>query len=90
MMRCLVFASLVGFAVALSGCQNEPEETPSITEAIPLDPEPAEGELLGSTAADEETNVVSNPPAATSTMESGSNPEGMIEPPAGSKVQPAN
>lgn len=77
-MKSSAWAALVGLGIGLSACQNEPEETPSIEEAIPLD-EPAQ-----------EAGTQPTPEPEIDTMESGSNPPEMTAPPPGSKVQPAD
>ncbi|MEM7780892.1 MAG: hypothetical protein AAF697_10920 [Pseudomonadota bacterium] len=76
--------ALLAAPFALSACQNETEQAPDIVdtiETIPLE-EAEDGE--GGSADGTET------PALPDTMESGSNPPEMTEPPAGSKVQPAD
>ena len=74
----------IALSFALAGCQNEPEEAPDITEAIPIDEE--------AVPADESEGIADQEvePDGTPTMESGSNPPEMIAPPPGSKVQPAD
>lgn len=101
-MQRIAFAGIAVLAITLGGCQNQPEETPDITEAIPLDEQADEA---GQDAADDgagpagdeaNTGADSTPvpgeadtPPLPGSMEGGSNPPGMTEPPAGSKVQPA-
>jgi hypothetical protein len=96
-MKRLLQLSIVGLALAVSGCQDEAEETPDITEAIPLDTEPVDADDLDQSGDDTNVRSGENPnlPDGDSgtgrglpdTMESGSNPSDMTEPPAGSKVQ---
>ena len=98
-MKRLISASIVSLSLALAGCSGETEEAPDITEAIPLDPEGAEGEdgatdeslVEGQAANGSDTpdlpGANSGERALPDTMESGANPAGMTEPPAGSKVQ---
>ena len=97
-MRIAALAGTMAFAILLTGCQNEPEEEPDITEAIPLDAEPDGNAANGSEASDGEENGSVNEPSAPSTMESGSNEganvyggedEGALAP-SGSKLQPAD
>ena len=98
-MKRLISASIVSLSLALAGCSGESEDAPDIAEAIPLDPEGSEtdeGSEGGDAAQGEAGSGSDTPdlPDANSgerdlpaTMESGSNPPGMSEPPAGSKVQ---
>lgn len=100
-MKRLISASIASLAFALTGtlagCSSETEEAPDIAEAIPLNPEGSEsGATDGSFTEGEAANGSDTPdlPGASSegrtlpsTMESGANPAGMTEPPAGSKVQ---
>lgn len=82
-MKNAAFALTLVAAVLLPGCQNQPEETPDITEAIPLDnPEDSADATID--------DVEPTPEAGIDTMESGSNPPGTTSPPPGSKVQPAD
>lgn len=97
-------ASIISLSLALSGglagCSGDNEETPDITDAIPLDPEEADSEEAGADTSDPEGEGASasdtpdlpgGGPGGRNlpdSMESGSNPPGMTEPPAGSKVQP--
>ena len=97
-------ASIISLSLALSGalagCSGDNEETPDIAEAIPLDPEGAESDDAGADTSDqpgEDASGSDTPdlPGGDSgarnlpdSMESGSNPPGMTEPPSGSKVQP--
>lgn len=87
-MQRTAFAGIAALAIALAGCQNEPEEAPDITEAIPLDPEPEDGAAEDDAVPDE--TILPDAPPVSDGMESGSNPPDMTEPPAGSKVQPAD
>ena len=97
-MKRLISASIVSLSLALAGCSGESEDAPDIAEAIPLDPEGSETEgTEGNDAAQGEAGSGSDTPDhpdansgerdLPATMESGSNPPGMTEPPAGSKVQ---
>ncbi len=80
-------AAIFAFPLLLAGCQNEPEETPDITEAIPLD-EPEGDVSADATNADEDAGIE---PSAPPIMESGSNEDGGREPdPSRSKLLPAN
>jgi len=93
----LLPTSLIGLALLLASCQGETEETPDITEAIPLDADGAStGDAVangeGEEAASGDTPNLPGEPSAgerslSDTMESGSNPPEMTEPPEGSKVQ---
>ncbi len=97
-MRCAALSGITALALLLAGCQNEPEETPDIIEAIPLDPEPEDAEQAdGMGQGDEDAGEVQaggaepgDTPSVPDTMESGSNPPGMTAPPPGSKLQPAD
>jgi len=108
-MKRLFEASLVGFALALTGCQSEPEETPDITEAIPLNTDKEAASDASVNGADNDVTagegtsdtgegsssgqgsaVDAMPDTMSDTMETGSNPPGMTEPPKGSKVQRFN
>lgn len=96
--------STLALLLALGGCGREQEETPDITEAIPL--EPAEGMGAGEDAANGSEGSAngganggqgqagssgpSQDRAIPDTMETGRNPPNMTEPPAGSKVQKFN
>lgn len=93
--------STLALAFALSACGGETDETPDITEAIPLDP--VQGtEASGEDAASGEAMVAESGAGTQDgsngepsdrerplpgTMETGSNPPDMTAPPAGSKVQ---
>lgn len=54
-MRRLIQTSSVCLALALAGCESEPEETPDITQAIPLNVD-AEGDPSAATGNDEAAN----------------------------------
>ena len=94
--------STLALAFALSACGGDADETPDITEAIPLDPvEGAEangGDIAPGEAMvgkDGSSNARPGAPSAQDrtlpgTMESGSNPSGITTPPKGSKVQRVN
>ncbi|MEO1220785.1 MAG: hypothetical protein AAFY42_05470 [Pseudomonadota bacterium] len=104
-MKRLLQLSIFAVALALSGCQDETEETPDITEAIPLDDDatlPTEEEATmpngGEASAASASGgwgtrgaisgaQTSDGQAIPDTMQTGSNPPGMTEPPKGSKVQ---
>lgn len=113
----LLGPSLLALALAVSACGSDPEETPDITEAIPLDVDqegdssatetggangvggsPADAAIQGDTpalpGASGEGNAsapsVSRQRSIPDTMEAGSNPPDMTEPPKGSKVQRFN
>lgn len=104
-MKRLIHASAVGLALLLAGCQGEAEEAPAITEAIPLNTDEGPAGIAGE-ASDEAGDAVSGdtpslPGAASGqeasgegslpdSMETGSNPPDMTEPPKGSKVQRVN
>ncbi|MHA7820058.1 MAG: hypothetical protein ACX930_10475 [Erythrobacter sp.] len=77
------FKAVVIATLALAACQDEPEQTPDIEEAIPLDEPEADTEMPVEGARP-------TPEPGIDTMESGSNPPGMTAPPPGSKVQPAD
>ena len=97
-MRCAALSGITAIALLLAGCQNEPEETPDIIEAIPRDPEPedtdqSDGLDTSDEGAGEPQAGSAEPgdaPSVPDTMESGSNPPGMTAPPPGSKLQPAD
>ena len=92
-MKYAAILGLVAATLALGGCQNEPEETPSLEEAIPLDPEPVPDIDTMDDASggkDSGSGTATGPSNLPSTMESGSNPPGMTAPPPGSKVQRAD
>lgn len=94
--------STLALAFALSACGGDADETPDITEAIPLDPvegtqtngdDIAPGEAM--VGEDSSSNARDGAPSAQDrplpgTMESGSNPPDMTTPPKGSKVQRVN
>ena len=98
-MKRFISTSIVSLSLALAGCSGESEETPDIAEAIPLDPEGSEtengaddgGAAQGEAASGSDTpdlpDAGSSERALPDSMESGSNPPSMTEPPAGSKVQ---
>ena len=88
-MKRLVSASVISLSLVIAGCSGESEETPDIAEAIPLNPEGSETEdgTDGSSGSEGTTASGSETPNLPDTMESGANPPGMTEPPAGSKVQ---
>lgn len=103
-MKRLLQLSIFAVALALSGCQDETEETPDITDAIPLDDDAAllsEEEATMATGGEASASAsggsgtrgaisgaqTSDGQAIPDTMQTGSNPPGMIEPPKGSKVQ---
>lgn len=97
-MRPVLTLGLCASALTLAACQGEAEDAPDITEAIPLEElsedtdsgESGEAQVVPS-ISDGETSrpegAVPATPALPDTMESGSNPPGMTEPPPGSKVQ---
>lgn len=88
-MRLAALAATLALPVMVAACQNEPEETPDIVEAIPLDPEPdGEGTNGGGNAREDGINPAA--PPTSDTMEHGSNPPDMTAPPPGSKVQRAD
>ncbi|NBC88966.1 MAG: hypothetical protein GVX90_05680 [Alphaproteobacteria bacterium] len=92
-MKHALFAAAGAFALTLAACENQPDE------ALP-----PEGELEGALPADDATaddatgeealggepeiETVGKPQGDT--MESGANPPGTTEPPAGSKLQKAD
>ncbi|EAQ28061.1 hypothetical protein NAP1_10718 [Erythrobacter sp. NAP1] len=92
-MRYAPLASMAALSILLVGCQNQPEETPDIEEAIPLDEEDgSEASNEGNAAESDDDDE--RPPA---TMESGSNDDPSIyggenegAPGPGSKLQPAD
>ena len=97
----LLFALALPLLVA--GCQNEPEQAPDITEAIPIDADSAaeeeDGPVEGAGPSGDESNTGADStplpgepdtPPLPSTMESGANPPGLTVPPEGGKVQPAS
>ena len=93
-MRRIALAGTAALSLALAGCQNDAEDTPDITEAIPLDPETDEG-IGDDESADGSDTISPDAPPISETpnsggMESGSNPPGMTTPPPGSKLQPAD
>lgn len=83
---------VAGLGLGLAACQNRSDEAPDIEDAIPLDEPgdaitmPNEDEPAGETPGE---RAAPTPERGIETMESGSNPPGMTEPPKGSKVQPA-
>ena len=93
-MRYAPLASIAALSILLVGCQNQPEETPDIEEAIPLDPEEDGSEASNEGNAAESEDDSERAPA---TMESGSNEDTSIyggenegAPGPGSKLQPAD
>lgn len=80
-------AVVAGLGLALGACQNRSDEAPDIEEAIPLD-EPGDAVTTPLEESPGE-RAAPTPEPGIDTMESGSNPPGMTEPPEGSKVQPA-
>ena len=92
-MQRLFQVSLFGLVLALSACGNEAEDTPDITEAIPLNVDEEGDATIDDAASGDgasgDTPALPGAPeerALPDTMESGSNPPG-YEPPEGSKVQ---
>ena len=94
-MRTAAFTGLLALSAALAGCNTEPEATPDITEAIPLDePSDSDGiEQSGAedTASGQASDASSAPESQTPIAESGSNRDDdarQIDP-ARSKLLPA-
>lgn len=83
-----VICALLAAPLALTACQSEPEEAPTIEETIPVDPEPSDTVEANGTQSD--SGDEAGTPDLPSTMESGSNPPGATAPPPGSKLQPAD
>ena len=79
------FAAILLLPALMAGCQNEPEEPPDITEAIPLDD--VEDQAGAETEESPEPGIE---PSAPPIMESGSNENGGRQPdPSRSKLVPA-
>lgn len=98
-------AALIGTFTALillTGCNNDPEETPDITEAIPVEGEAGSDGDSSETGSDSDVSGLDNAgneggeratptsPSAPSTMESGSNSPGAEIELDGSKLQRAD
>lgn len=83
-----VICGMLAAPLALTACQNEPEQATPIEETIPADPEAGEAVEDAEPVAEPEEETET--PDLPSTMESGSNPPGMTTPPPGSKLQPAD
>jgi hypothetical protein len=96
-MRYAAFVGGLALSLCLAACDNEPEDTPDIADAIPLD-DGSEGALDegsegGVEDAGSDTPVPANAPstAPTNTMESGSNADGGRAPdPSRTKLIPAD
>ncbi|WP_298301000.1 hypothetical protein [uncultured Erythrobacter sp.] len=100
-MQRLIQISSISLALMLAGCQEETEESADITEAIPLNSDDSSPDAAGE-GGEEASGDSSNLSAASSdgetsgerslpeSMQSGSNPPNMTEPPKGSKVQRVN
>ena len=78
----------IAFSFALTACQNEPEETPDISEVIPVE-EDADAAAEG--AESEAGDEAGIEPSAPATMESGSNEDsGRAIDPERTKLLPAD
>ena len=98
MMKSAHFAGFAAISLILVGCDSEPEETPDITEAIPID---STGTVdsqasdnaetgAGGSDTDGEPSAQAGPASTSDTMESGSNADGGREPdPSRTKLIPA-
>ncbi|WP_299194314.1 hypothetical protein [uncultured Erythrobacter sp.] len=102
-MRLLPIACAAAFSILLAGCNSEPEETPALEDAIPLD-NPSDGQEAGGTDEAQQsgtavsgtetgntTQNASDDAQSSSTMESGSNEDGGRAPdPSRTKLVPAD
>lgn len=94
-MKYAAISTGLALSILLAGCNNEPEETPDITEAIPLDDGmPADEASGGESDADAQGSLGEGAdgaaPSSSGTMESGSNPPGSEIRLEGSKLQKAD
>lgn len=104
-MKLPALVSVAALAISLAGCNNEPEETPDLEEAIPLDNSAddtgaqgaGDGEQVASAidvsddAASPADGQSGSSSNATPTMERGSNADGARAPdPSRTKLIPAD